>query len=121
MPGETSPQHRRVDGAGRDRIDANSIRSKIHSHRSRQTDDRAFGCDIGTIVFAAGDRELRGKRNDRTLALLLHLRHGRARPEPGAADMGAEDRVPIGGIGRHHRAAAGPAGGGHQHVEPTVS
>ena len=109
VPGETPPQHRRVDGAGRDRIDANSVGRKIHRHGPRQADDRALGGDIGTIVFAAGDRELRGKRDDRTLALSLHLRHRRARPEPGAADIGAEHLVPIGGIGRHHRAAAGTA------------
>jgi len=34
---------------------------------------------------------------------------------------GAEDRVPIGGISRHDRAAAGKSGGRHQHIEPAAA
>ena len=118
VTGKTAPQHRGIDGARRNRIDADAIGGEIERHRPGQADDRALGGDIGRVAAAAGDRKLRRQRDDRAAALPLHLRHRRARPQPGAADIGAEHRVPIGGIGGQHRPAAGKAGRRHQHVEP---
>ena len=61
---EAAPQHRRVDGSRRDRIDADSVGGEIDRHGPAQADNRAFGSYIGTVTLAAGDRELRSEGND---------------------------------------------------------
>ena len=114
MAGKAAAQHRRVDGARRDGVDADAIRRKIQRHGAGQAENGALGGNIGTVAAPAGERELRRHGDDRAAAGGLHGRDRRPGEQPGSADMNPHHRVPVGRIRGQHRAADGKAGRGHQ-------
>jgi len=106
-------EHRRVDGARRNRVDPDIVRRQLKPRRLHQADDGALGGNVGRVKAPPAEGQLRGDHDDRTAAARPHRRQRADQPTPARLHVYRKDLIPLVGIDGvdGHTGAADPGDG----------
>src|ERR1700733_5582828 len=86
--------HGRVDRAGRNAVDADTVTAVMRRHRARQTDDGALRCRIEQAWVAAEQTRDRTEIDDRAAAAPDHFRYRKFGHQHDGGDVDAHRSVP---------------------------
>ena len=88
--------HLGLDIAGADRVDADAVARPFHGERARQMDEPGLRRVVGRHLADRAQAQDRGDVDDAARPLVGHPALGRAlRHQPGAAQVGVDDGVPV--------------------------
>src|SRR6516165_7042366 len=88
-------KNRRVDPAGADAIDADTILAQFDRGRARQVYDRGLCSAVRVETRVAAQSGDRGRRDNRATAALAHLRNRVLHSQENAAQENRERAVPV--------------------------